>query len=126
MRAMRSSISRCRFGASGSAAVATRVSVVTRSAIARLAPHAREHVLEAEERREARRLLETTAVERARVLEEIHRAGRRVVETPAEELTEERARDRLGKGECRAAGLADRHLERHGARARHVEHAVRA
>src|SRR5262250_1490491 len=66
-----------------------------------------EDVLEGEERGEPGRLLETPAIERARILEEVHGTDRCVKETPAEEPTVECARDRFGDRHGQAADLAD-------------------
>src|SRR5213083_2129721 len=126
MRCMRSSICRCR-----SKTVSGRTSVTVR----RSAPTAwttvsvadtREDVLEAEEGLEPGGALEAPSVDRAGILEEVHGAGRRVVEPEAEELAEDGARDRLRDGDRRAARLADRQLQRHRSGADHVEHPVRA
>src|SRR5690242_15773680 len=120
---MRSWICRCR-----SKTVSGRTSVTVR----RTAPtvwstvsvaDTGEDVLEAEERLEPAGALEGPAVDRAGILEEVHRAGRRVVEAETEELAEDGARDRLRNGNRRAARLPDRDLERHRARSDDVEYA---
>src|SRR5438552_2337238 len=126
MRRMRASICRWRSKiVSGRTSVAVRVSAPTACVTVSVAD-TREDVLEAEERLEARRPLEAPAVDGAGVFQEIHRARRGVVEPEAEEPAEDRPGDRLGDGHGRAAGLADRDLQRHRARAGDVEDAVRA
>src|SRR5437879_13787245 len=124
MRRMRSSICPWRSKiVSGRTSVTVRVSAPTAWVTVSVAD-TREDVLEAEERLEARRPLEAPAVDGARVFEEIHRARRRVVEPEAKEPPEDGPRDRLGDGDGRAAGLADRDLQRYRAGTDDVEDAM--
>src|SRR4026208_2548819 len=97
MRSMRSSIS-CWMSHTdcGSISAARRESVFRMSSMGGSAAHGREGLLERDDRREAGHAGELAPADRARVLEEIHSAGRRMVEAEAEETAEQRARDRLG------------------------------
>src|SRR5262245_44767352 len=127
MRSRRLSISSCSaWTDGGTQSLATWASEASASSISGSTAHAREDVLEREQGLEAGRFDEGAAVDRARVFDEVHGARRGVIETEPEKAPEDRACHRLRDRKGDTAGLADGHLDRHGAGPGDVEDAVRA
>src|SRR5262249_53862070 len=85
-----------------------------------------EDLRELEQAAEVGGLDEAVARDRDRILEIVERRGRDRLEAPAPRAIEYCAQDRLRHRQRAAAGLADRGVQRHLARADHIEHTLEA
>src|SRR5262245_7754396 len=112
------------------AAARPRDRTATATSLVRSGPRsssdALEDLAELEQAAEVGGLDEAVARDGDGVLEIVERRGRDRLEPPAPRALEHRAQDRLGHRERAAARLADRGVQRHLARPRHVEHALEA
>src|SRR5947199_9624772 len=86
-------------------------------------PEARERLVEREQRLESSRVDEALPRDRARVLDVVDGAGRRVEEAELEEAAEQGARHELRERQRRPARLVDGDLQRYFAGPGDVEHA---